>query len=83
MLFLASAMALSSSFCVILPLVTRRSNLVEAFFVETFLRLKNAMPSALAISATDSSSFLVKRSPLFLLRSWRTPIRYLLSATIG
>ena len=31
-----------------------------------FRRLKKAMPSALAISATDSSSFRVKRLPAFL-----------------
>ena len=64
--FRASAMALSSSFWVILLFVTSRSNLVEAFFVVTLRRLKKAMPSAFAISATDSSSFLVKRSAAFL-----------------
>ena len=80
--FRDSAIALSNSFWVMRLFVTRRSNLV-GFFFEILRRLKKAMPSAFAISATDSSSFLVNRTPLFLLRSWKTPIKYLLSATIG
>ncbi len=75
-------MAWSSSFCVMRLLLTKRSNFV-GFFFEILRRLKKAMPSAFAISSTTSSSFRVNRLPLFLLRSCSTPIKYLLSATIG
>ena len=40
----------------------------QAFFLDVFRRLKKAMPSALAISATDSSSFRVKRLSAFLVQ---------------
>ena len=46
-------------------LPTKRSNFV-GFFFEIFRRLKNAIPRALAISSTDSSSLLVNGSALFI-----------------